>query len=652
MTLPGGFASAEDATGGAATEIARYEARIPQLMAEQGIPGLAVALVDQDKVLWTAGFGHLDRDGSAPVTADTMFAVQSMSKNFTATAVMQAVGAGRLQLDEPITTYLPDFTVQSAFEDHPERKITLRMLLSHTAGFSMEAPVGNNYELDPGTFDEHVLSISDTWLRFPAGTGYAYSNLGIDLAGYILERAYGAPFPEVLHDLLLGPLGMSRSTFDRDSIVAATNRAVGHTAPVPAEDLPVYDAMTAAGGLYSSASDLARYLRLQLNDGLLDGRVMLDRTLVTEMRAVPAPHAGAEAGYALGVERYRWHAGANADLFSHGGGGMGWLSDLWWSPSLGIGVAVLTNSADHHLQVELALSILGDLAHEPGSVYLDRLLALPTRSAADGEAAYQLPAGLADLVAGAGMSPLGDESERWTRYVGIYRTPDMGVLDPTRSPERFLIEGGVPYFDADDPNDYQVLVRHRLTEIKPGLFLAENGEMLDFRGPVPTWRSIDLVRVAGGPQPWQWGLLTASAAVSLWWLIAALVSSIRRRRRRHGAAEEATDRHHRWGLLLGAAATFTSILAIGTIALLLSLPGLVDSGFLGWLEVPVLLRLVFHLPMALAVSAGCLLVVAAVGWSSARRTCRIPLRFGVLVVASLALTAQLAAWHLIGWGLL
>ena len=67
-----------------------------------------------DKVLWTEGFGHLDGDGSAQVTADTMFAVQSMSKNFTATAVMQAVGGGRLDLDQPITTYLPDFTVHSA----------------------------------------------------------------------------------------------------------------------------------------------------------------------------------------------------------------------------------------------------------------------------------------------------------------------------------------------------------------------------------------------------------------------------------------------------------------------------------------------------------------------------------------------------------
>jgi CubicO group peptidase (beta-lactamase class C family) len=649
--LPLGSAPPPDAAADAsASVIARYRERIPALMAEQAVPGLAVALVDADHELWVEGFGRLDGSGSAPVTADTMFAVQSMSKNFTATAVMLAVGAGRLDLDEPITTYLPGLTVNSAFEEHAERKVTLRMLLSHTAGFTMEAPIGNNYEREPGEFDEHVRSISETWLRFPVGTGYAYSNLGIDLAGYILERAYGAPFAEVVHDLLLGPVGMDRSTFDRESIVAATNRAVGHTAPVPAGDLPVYDAMTAAGGLYSSAADLARYLRFQLNDGSIDGRTVLDSALMEEMRTVPAPHAGAEAGYALGVERLRWHASANADLFTHGGGGLGWLSDLWWSPPLGIGVAVLTNSADHHLQGELALSILGDLAHEPGSVYRDRLLALPSRSAADSEEAYQLPASLADLVADAGMAPLGDESARWAQYAGIYRTSDMGVLDPTRSPERFFVEAGVPYLDADDPNDYRVLGRHRLTEIEPGLFLAENGETLDFRGPVPTWRSVDLVRVTGGPAPWQWALLVVSAVVSVWWLMAALVSTIRRRRRCREAAEESIAGPPRWRLLGGAAATLTAIFALGTSALLAVIPGLVDSGFLGWLEVPVVLRLAFHLPLALAAAAGCLVVLSAFNWSRAWWTRAVPWRNVALVVASVALTAQLAAWRLIGWG--
>jgi CubicO group peptidase (beta-lactamase class C family) len=631
----------------AAAVIARYQARIPELMAEEGIPGLSVALVDRDGVLWTEGFGHLDRDGSPAVTTDTLFGVQSMSKNFTATAVMQAVGAGKVRLDEPITSYLPDFTVRSAFEEHPERKITMRMLLSHTAGFTHEAPVGNNFERETGTFEEHVASISDTWLRFPVGTGYAYSNLGMDLAGYILERVYDKPFATLMGELLLRPLGMERSTFDRSEILAATDRAVGHSGP--ARDMPPFDAMTAAGGLYSSADDLARYLRFQLNGGSLDGRQVLDPGLMEQMRTVPAPHANEPAGYALGLIRHRWVASGNADLFNHGGGGMGFLSDLWWSPPLGIGVAVLTNSADHDLQTGLALDILGDLAHQPGSVYNDRLLALPAQaSAAEPDGAYLAPAGMADLVSGAGMVPRGDESERWASYSGSYRTRRFGMLDPATSPARFFVDSGVPFFDADEE---QGLVHHRLTEVEPGLFLTEDGQTLDVRGPTPTWRNLDLVRISGGPAPWQWALLGATVCSAIWWLIAALVSRTQRRRRPAEPPEGSAMGHQRWRRLTDLAALLTATFAIGTIALVAVLPGLVDSGFLGWLDFPLAQRLALHLPMAFAIATGCLVALGVVGWTRGWRTRAFPRRDAALVATSVALTVQLFSWNLIGWGL-
>jgi CubicO group peptidase (beta-lactamase class C family) len=101
-----------------------------------------------------------------------------------------------------------------------------------------------------------VRSISDTWLRFPVGSGCAYSNLGIDLAGYILERVEGKPFAQVMRDSQLGPLGMDHSTFDRAAIRATVNRAVGHVHPYPKP--PLDEPMTAAGGLYASAADLTR----------------------------------------------------------------------------------------------------------------------------------------------------------------------------------------------------------------------------------------------------------------------------------------------------------------------------------------------------------------------------------------------------------
>ena len=598
-------------------------------------------------MLWTQGFGHLDGDGSAPVTPDTTFSVQSMSKLFTATAVMRAVAAGRLDLDAPITTYLPDFTVHSAFEEHPERKITLRMLLSHTAGFTHEAPVGNNNDGDTGDFDAHVRSISDTWLRFPVGTGYAYSNLGIDLAGYILEKTYGEPFATVMRDQLLEPLGMTESTFDRAQIAAATNRAVGHVAPSP--HAPLVVPMTAAGGLYTSATDLARFLRFQLNDGSIDGQSVLSPALIAEQRTVPAPSAGARAGYALGVARTGWYVGDNADLFSHGGGGFGFLADLWWLPQLQVGIAVLTNSQDHHLQGTLPLAILDDLVHQPGSVYQARLNALPAQTpVVEPDFQYVPPDGLGQRIAGLAMAPSGDEAVRWARYSGDYAPVEWGVIDAVSQPDRFFVESGVPYFEA---NESGTVHRYRLTEIEPGLFLAWNGETLDLRTQRPTWRNFELVRITGGPAPWQWLVLALTALVALWWLGAALASTVRRRRHRPAATAQQAEAHPRWRRLMGAAAALTALFALGTIAVLAFVPRLVDSGFLGWLELPLVVRLILHLPLALTVACGCLVVLTILGWVRAWRTPAGQLRSAALVALSVALTAQLAAWHLIGWGL-
>ena len=121
LVPPAPSSTANSVPEAAPTVIARYRGQIPGLMDQHRVPGLAVALVDAHGTLWVQGFGHLDGPDSAPVTEDTIFSVQSMSKLFTTTAVMQAVSTNWLDLDEPITTYLPDFTVHSAFEEHPER---------------------------------------------------------------------------------------------------------------------------------------------------------------------------------------------------------------------------------------------------------------------------------------------------------------------------------------------------------------------------------------------------------------------------------------------------------------------------------------------------------------------------------------------------
>ena len=143
----------------------KYRQRIPEIMAEDEVPGLSLALVDRDGILWAAGFGYTDYNLKTPVTTDTMFALCSISKIITATAVMVAVQDGLVELDVPIIEYFPQFTVNSRFEENPEEKITLRHLLSHTSGIAFEAPVGNGREPSYGTMEQHVQSVCDTWLR-------------------------------------------------------------------------------------------------------------------------------------------------------------------------------------------------------------------------------------------------------------------------------------------------------------------------------------------------------------------------------------------------------------------------------------------------------------------------------------------------------
>jgi CubicO group peptidase (beta-lactamase class C family) len=615
-------------------------------MAREHIPGLAVAVVDGDRVVWQEGFGSTDTDGATPVTDETMFSVQSTSKVFTATAVMRAVQAGLLDLDAPITTYLPDFTVHSAFEPHPERRITVRMLLGHTAGFTHEAPLGNNYEPEPGSFEAHVRSISDTWLRFPVGTGYAYSNLGIDLAGHILEVVWHQPFAEVMEATLLGPLGMHHSTFDRARVHATADRALGHSGPVAP---PVDSPMTAGGGLWASAGDLADFLRFQLGNGTIDGRAVLDAALVEEMRTVPAPHLGAPAGYALGVARTRWPAGQLLDLFSHGGGGNGFLSDLWWLPQLGLGIAVLTNSSEHDLQGVLALEILEDLATQPGSPYRQRLLALPTQSdVVEPDSHFIPPPDLTGQVAALALPASAEQSTRWAGYPELYRTGRPGAMSPTAPPSRFFVEAGVPTFDAGEDG---TPVRHRLTEVAPGLFLADNGETLDLRSPTLSWRGIDLNPVTNGPLGWQWALLALVAVIAAGWLVAGCVAVARRHLPGSPASRPAVPGGRGWRRATSIVAASSALAALVAVAAIRMVPGLVDVGFLGGLPFQFPIRLAFELPLALTLLTLALVVLLVAGALRHWWTRRVRSRDVALAAAVSALAAQLAAWNLVGLAL-
>lgn len=256
---------------------------------------------------------------------------------------------------------------------------------------------------------------------------------------------------------------------------------------------------------------------------------------------------------------------------------------------------------------------------------------------------------MADLVAKAAMTPTGDEASRWARYAGSYRTPEWGVIDLDGPADRFVVDAGVPYFDADD--DTGSLVRHRLVEVERGLFLADNGETLDLRGHVPTWRNLRLVRVSGGPSRSQWAIVGTAALLAVTWLVAALARTFRRTAAagRSLAAQRAAGR--RWRTVTAAFAGATALVVLATVTILVWKPRLVDAGFLGWLDLSFARRLALHLPLAVVVLGAPTVALVASGWIGRWWSRAVRLEYAGLAVAAVALAALLAGWGLIGWGI-
>jgi CubicO group peptidase (beta-lactamase class C family) len=157
-------------TAGTAMDPAALEqvaARVDEQRRRHGIAGAAVAVCTSAGPVWSASSGVADEHGR-PIGEHTRWSLQSQSKMYTAAAVLLAVQDGLLDLDAPVTRYLPGFTVRSLHEPDPAGRLTLRHLLGHTAGFTHEAPEGSNYRIGSASFARHCASIGDTWLRFPA----------------------------------------------------------------------------------------------------------------------------------------------------------------------------------------------------------------------------------------------------------------------------------------------------------------------------------------------------------------------------------------------------------------------------------------------------------------------------------------------------
>jgi serine beta-lactamase-like protein LACTB len=279
--------------------VAELEKLIKHEVDDKRLPALSIALVDDQKVVWAAGFGAQDLAKKIPATAETIYRVGSVSKLFTDVAVMQLVEAGKLDLDAPVAKYVPEF--KPVYKEG-EKPITLRMLMSHRSGLIREPPVGNYFDPAQPTLAQTVGSFETLPLVYPPGSRIKYSNAAIGLVGYTIQKRTDTPFAEHLANRVLEPLDMTTSSFvPTPSVKKKLAEAVmwtyhGREFPAPTFEL----GMAPAGCMYSTVLDLAKFQSCLFADGKIGDRQLLKPETIEEMFRPQFAKADEKRGFGLG----------------------------------------------------------------------------------------------------------------------------------------------------------------------------------------------------------------------------------------------------------------------------------------------------------------------------------------------------------------
>lgn len=319
------------------------DAYVRSQMSDAHLPGVAIGIVHGAEVVHVEGFGQADRHSSA-VTADTPFIIGSLSKSFTALAVMQLAEAGTVNLDAPAQKYVPDFRLKDGADSS---QITVRQLLNQTSGMPTQAGI------DPltgpvTTLADQVRALATIAPHIKPGAAYGYSNANYEVLGRLVELVSGQSYGDYVEQRVFAPLGMSHS-------VASTD---GGKTPGLAGGCAIWFGMARclepgtgfrpdfvpAGFIISTAADMSRYMAAQLNSGRFDGGTVLSPTGVLEMHT-PVASAGLSAqggGYGLG-----WFAGPHgriADTVWHNGSAAANHSMVLMLPQSGWGIVLLTNA--------------------------------------------------------------------------------------------------------------------------------------------------------------------------------------------------------------------------------------------------------------------------------------------------------------------
>jgi len=313
---------------------------IETTMTEQHIPGLAIGIVRNGKLVYSRGFGLTKTgDASHPITTATLFHMASITKPFIATAVIQLWEDGKVDLDAPVERYVPYFRINDA----RYYAITVRQMLSHVSGMpDVEDYRWNHPEYDDGALERYVRSISAQKLRWDPGTKFAYSNMAYEVLGDLVAKVSGQVLETYMDAHVLKPLGMTSSTLlykQADPALLALGHHVKDKNTTIVQFYPYNRAHTPSSNLHSNVGDMSRWAIANMNRGELDGaRILKDSTYEVLWKPAAERAPGVHVGISWFLREVR---GAKAVF--HNGGDDGFITRLILFPEKKAAVVWMVN---------------------------------------------------------------------------------------------------------------------------------------------------------------------------------------------------------------------------------------------------------------------------------------------------------------------
>ncbi len=421
---------------------ARLDAYTAQALTAWGLPGVAVAVIHNDSVVFAKGYGVRELGKTQPVTASTVFAIGSTSKAFTAASIAMLVGEGKVKWDDPVAKHLPEFQL---YDPYVTRELTVRDLLTHRSGLTRGDRLWANSGFTRDEVLRRVRYLKPTWSFRSA---YGYQNIMFLAAGAVVERASGSTWDAFVRDRIFQPLGMTQSVTSVTRLSTLADVATPHEwmddAYRPVAWLNI-DNIGPAGSINSSVSDMAQWVRLHLGRGVYKGQRLLDSATVKEMQTaniVIRPSAQDErmypmsnlSAYGLGWSLRDYYG---RKMVSHGGAIRGMRAQVTLMPDARLGVVVLTNSPQSSFPTAIANAAVDLYLGNPDRDWSALMLA----AVKDAEARTIADRKKRESERVTGTSP----SLAVARYAGVYADSMYGEVQVTEQSGKLALQFGPHY---------------------------------------------------------------------------------------------------------------------------------------------------------------------------------------------------------------